>query len=821
MITKPLVFNLILCSLLGFSALHSQTLILEAKVIDSQTQMGIPYVNIGFPSYSIGTASNEKGDFIIKIPKERQLDTLTFSCIGYGTYRMALRGIDPKVFKTVQMKPADINLSEVVIKSLDAQKIIKTAMQQRDRNYNTQPVQLQAFVREILKEKDTERYFYNSEGIVEVYKSSVKKTDDQVRLVKGRKKKLEMAFEHSGKKYFLPTIVNGPTAAVTLDIVKNPQSFLLHSEQFHFIHTGYESINDRLHYIIYFTPRDSSKRALYPQDADFVKGKIYIDTANYAIVRAEFDLSIRGIRASNVDFYNNRLDIELVKRHYVVNYMEYQNRLYFKSVNVENTYKYRDSLIGLTNKIECLVTRIDFDHVNRFPLKEQINESESLGENIAQFDDSFWEDFNFIKSSDTEGVKEATDPMATQEQKEKIFEKQTEKKVKEILSQQTQNSVRTRFFEGSFAEAKELAAKENKLIFIDVYTDWCKPCKQMDMEAFNNPEIAELMNAFFVNYKADAEKSGRNIATNYSVEAYPTTLVVDSKGVLIRSFRGYNGVLGFKSQLESVVLNRPLGNAFLPMRDHFYKKQWDLDFLLGYAQVRKKIGLSNDDIFNTIVKELPSDTLLKIGYEQFLFQYFNGIEGQAFNFILEHKNESIFETKLKLLIATNINLAIKTKDKSLLEKILAANTRIINDPSVSEESNLMWTLKYHEKVSKDKTYHESANQMMNNYYLPKLDAAKSQNNNIALTDYMTKIEQLGLHYVVHIKDKKYLEQMANLIHQACQTHECGPLLSTYSQLLYRMKETDKAKELMQKAINLSNNDKNLVEILNKMNANNF
>src|SRR5690554_554135 len=47
---------------------------------------------------------------------------------------------------------------------------------------------------------------------------------------------------------------------------------------------------------------------------------------------------------------------------------------------------------------------------------------------------------------------------------------------------------------------------ENKPIFVDVYTEWCGPCKWMDQNVFNQSEVGENMNAAFINVKVDAEK---------------------------------------------------------------------------------------------------------------------------------------------------------------------------------------------------------------------------------------------------------------------------------------------------------------------------
>ncbi len=80
----------------------------------------------------------------------------------------------------------------------------------------------------------------------------------------------------------------------------------------------------------------------------------------------------------------------------------------------------------------------------------------------------------------------------------------------------------------------EKAKKEDKLIFLDVYTDWCIPCKKMEKEVFTNDSVADFYNANFVNARINPEKSiiGKELAKNYEIRFYPTFLFMDGKGEL-------------------------------------------------------------------------------------------------------------------------------------------------------------------------------------------------------------------------------------------------------------------------------------------------
>lgn len=84
------------------------------------------------------------------------------------------------------------------------------------------------------------------------------------------------------------------------------------------------------------------------------------------------------------------------------------------------------------------------------------------------------------------------------------------------------------FTKGTWAEIVQKAKQENKAIFVDVYTDWCGPCRLMAANVFVLPEVGEKYNKGYINVKIDAEKGeGITLKERYNVEAYPTYLFID------------------------------------------------------------------------------------------------------------------------------------------------------------------------------------------------------------------------------------------------------------------------------------------------------
>lgn len=82
----------------------------------------------------------------------------------------------------------------------------------------------------------------------------------------------------------------------------------------------------------------------------------------------------------------------------------------------------------------------------------------------------------------------------------------------------------------SFAEAQKAAQQEKKLIFVDFYTSWCGPCKQMAREVFPQKEVGEFMNKKFVCVKYDAEKEELDLVNRSNITAYPTFIIFNADG---------------------------------------------------------------------------------------------------------------------------------------------------------------------------------------------------------------------------------------------------------------------------------------------------
>lgn len=151
-----------------------------------------------------------------------------------------------------------------------------------------------------------------------------------------------------------------------------------------------------------------------------------------------------------------------------------------------------------------------------------------------------------------------------------------------------ENTEGIQFFHGSWEEAKSKAKEENKIVFIDFYTQWCGPCLNMVKTVFILPEVGDLYNDKFICLKIDAEtKEGAVLAKQYAVRSYPTYAFINPANEKIVHRSG-----GRKSAEDFIALGKAALNP--QMTSEYIISEYDSgnrgqEFMLSYVRYKASI----------------------------------------------------------------------------------------------------------------------------------------------------------------------------------------------------------------------------------------
>jgi len=97
------------------------------------------------------------------------------------------------------------------------------------------------------------------------------------------------------------------------------------------------------------------------------------------------------------------------------------------------------------------------------------------------------------------------------------------------------------FHKGNWSEALELAKKEHKLIFLDIYATWRGPCKKLKKHTFSDEKVGQFYNSNFINVSFDGEQEeGLKLVNQYQLTGYPSLLFIDENGKVVTQSGGYH-----------------------------------------------------------------------------------------------------------------------------------------------------------------------------------------------------------------------------------------------------------------------------------------
>lgn len=173
------------------------------------------------------------------------------------------------------------------------------------------------------------------------------------------------------------------------------------------------------------------------------------------------------------------------------------------------------------------------------------------------------------------------------------------------------------FMKGTLSDAFQKSKTEKKLLMVDVFTDWCKWCVELENKVYSQKDVYEFANSNQVNFKIDAEKGeGLEFAKKYKVNAYPTVLFLDAEGNEVDRILGY---VPKKDFLEMMTDYNKGVNTFGYLKKKLEKDPDNLDANLKIADKYTALGDNKEakTHLEKIITVDPQNTLGKTADAKF------------------------------------------------------------------------------------------------------------------------------------------------------------------------------------------------------------
>jgi len=366
-------------------------------VRDSQSKKNLAYVNVSVPGTNIGTVTNADGEFTLKIKTSLNAKEVEISHLAYKNYRFPVDGTNME--KVINLVANTKLLKEVTVRPEMPRQLIEQAIDKISVNYSKDANLFTGFYRETAQKG--KRYIQISEAVVNIYKDSYTHSlsKDRVRIFKGRQLLSQKASDTLAVK-----LMGGPTLAVMLDVVKNPD-VLLDKEILSYYEYKMEdpvSIDNRMQYVISFRPSSILPFALY-------NGKYYIDYESLAFTRVEFSLDMQDMdKATSMMLLKKPLGLRFKPSEFsfLITYKLQNGISYLNYVRSEAKFKcdWKRKLFSSKYDLvsEMVTTEREVQPIQPIPYKEAFKSDQAFSDKVSDFYDvDYWGGYNIIEPTES------------------------------------------------------------------------------------------------------------------------------------------------------------------------------------------------------------------------------------------------------------------------------------------------------------------------------------------------------------------------------------------------------------------------------------
>ena len=336
-------------------------------------------------------------------------------------------------------------------------------------------------------------------------------------------------------------------------------------------------------------------------------------------------------------------------------------------------------------------------------------------------------------------------------------------------------------------QAKDLAGKENKYLLVDCFTTWCTWCKVMDKQTFPDEEVSRFMNDNMVAIKIDMEKGfGIELGHKFHITGYPTYLILNPKGDLVKVSIGYQEAALFLAMLKENTdpSKQKALNGYSQKIPESYP-----DFLTAYWK-DKNNKPGNEQIAAYFDK---TENKFSEAYWAVLCRFY-GIDKKYFQQIADKRERyrSLFGTDavndaLQSALNKDFSNAVKNKDEEMLNQFLKQmnDYELTSDP----ETVLFYRLAFYQQTKDWKKLMEQMEAYIRIH----------GEGDVALNEYCWAIYE-------QCDDPAVVERATAIMKSVTAAHPMYAETDTYAALLYKSKKYDEAEAAALKAIELGKAD---------------
>ena len=391
---------LLLLALVAMQGL-AQKMVLSGMVVDSKTGRGIGHANIAVAGTGIAVVSNDDGLFTLKVDDDVSDGlTLAVSHIGYESQRLRPTSAQAAEVMTIRLKPAVVQLHEVVVWTQNPRELVNIAISKIAENYSCRPELYSCFYRETAMKK--QHFIYVAEGVVDMYKTAYDRGTgrDRVAIRKGRRLLSPKRGDTLSVK-----VMGGPVQPIQLDLVKNVD-FLLNPEElacYDFAMEPPEAIDGRTQYVVSIVPRRVMPYALY-------YGRLYIDSETLAFTRAELSLDMSDRqKAESYMLVRKPAGVRFRPKELscLIDYRRGEDGVTRISY-IRNTFRFncdwRRRLFATSFTACCEMVVTDKTHEGVQPIagRASFDSRDAFYDKVDYFrDPRFWDDYNIIEPTET------------------------------------------------------------------------------------------------------------------------------------------------------------------------------------------------------------------------------------------------------------------------------------------------------------------------------------------------------------------------------------------------------------------------------------